>query len=105
MLKLTNVVVRDVRDRDGFKLGRVVEPHDGTEAGIVTADEQPRRECLLSTPRHRTSKSRICATDARGKIRWAVSPNFLHVADGGTDEASYIWGDPALAKPLDSTHC
>jgi hypothetical protein len=37
MLKFTNVVVRDVRDRDGYKLGRVLEPHDGTETGVIAA--------------------------------------------------------------------
>jgi hypothetical protein len=29
--KLSNVVVRDVRDRDGRKLGRIVQTYDGTE--------------------------------------------------------------------------
>jgi hypothetical protein len=34
---LANVVVRDVRDRDGVKIGRVVEPHEGTEDGVIAA--------------------------------------------------------------------
>ena len=38
-------------------------------------------------------ESRLCATDASGKPKWAVSPNFLHLAEIGTEEASYIWGD------------
>jgi hypothetical protein len=29
--KLSNVVVRDVRDRDGRKFGRIVQTYDGTE--------------------------------------------------------------------------
>ena len=37
MAKLIDVVVRDVRDRDGYKLGKVIEPHDGAEDGVITA--------------------------------------------------------------------
>jgi hypothetical protein len=37
-------------------------------------------------------ESRMCATDASGRPKWAVSPNFLHLAEIGTDEASSIWG-------------
>ncbi len=32
-----NVVIRDVRDRDGCKLGRVIQAHDGTEDGVIAA--------------------------------------------------------------------
>lgn len=37
-------------------------------------------------------ESRMCATDESGNPKWAVSPNFLHLAEVETDEASYIWG-------------
>jgi hypothetical protein len=35
--RLGNVVVRDVRDRDSQKLGTIIHPHDGTEAGVIAA--------------------------------------------------------------------
>ena len=93
MPNLTNVVVRDVRDRDGSKLGRVVEPHDGTEAGIVAAAQRASERMWVEYSDASNVESRICATNASGKIRWAISPNFVHIAEVGTDEAAYIWGD------------
>jgi hypothetical protein len=35
--KVKNVVVRELRDRDGRKLGRIIQPHDGTERGVIAA--------------------------------------------------------------------
>jgi hypothetical protein len=93
MPELTNVVVRDVRDRDGCKLGRVVEPHDGTERGVIAAAKTATDRMFSEYSTASNVESRICATDANGKLKWAVSPNFLHIAEVGTDEASYIWGD------------
>lgn len=93
MPKLTNVIVRDVRDRDGFKLGRVIEPHDGTEDGVIAAAKAATDRMYAEYSTASNVESRICATDANGKLKWAVSPNFLHIAEVGTDEASYIWGD------------
>jgi hypothetical protein len=93
MLKLTNVVVRDVRDRDGHKLGRLIEPHDGTESGVIAAAQRVSDRMFVEYSDASNIESRLCATDASGKPKWAVSPNFLHIAEVGTDEASYIWGD------------
>lgn len=104
MTNLANVVVRDVRDRDGLKLGRVIETHDGTEAGIVAAAQKASDRMWVEYSDASNVESRICATDGGGKVRWAISPNFLHVAEVGTGEASYIWGGPAPAKPLGSAN-
>jgi hypothetical protein len=89
---LRNVVVRDVCDRDGCKLGRLVEPHDGTESGVIAAAQRVSDRMFAEYFDASNIESRICATDASGKPRWAVSPNFLHLAEIGTHEASYIWG-------------
>ena len=92
MLKLTNVVIRDVRDRDGRKLGRLIEPYDGTESGVIAAAQRISDRMFVEYSDASNIESRLCATDASGKPKWAVSPNFLHIAEVGTDEASYIWG-------------
>ena len=91
--KFPNVVVRDVRDRDGYKLGRVIEPHDGTENGVIAAARIATDRMYAEYSDASNIESRMCATDTSGKPKWAVSPNFLHLAEIGTDEASYIWGD------------
>ena len=104
MPKLTNVVVRDVRDRDGQKLGRIIEPHNGTVDGMVAAARAASDRMFAEYSDASNVGSRICATDASGNLKWAISPNFLHIAEVGTKEASYIWGGPAPTKPLDSTH-
>ena len=93
MSKLINMVVRDVRDRDACKLGRVTEPHDGTEFGVIAAARIATDRMYTEYSSASNVESRICATDAEGKLRWAVSPNFLHIAEVGTEEAAYIWGD------------
>jgi hypothetical protein len=95
---LANVVVRDVRDRDGVKLGRIIERHDGTEAGIVSAAQKLSERMFAEYSSASNVGSRICATDTNGKVRWAVSPNFLHIAEVGTDEAAYIWGEPTMGR-------
>jgi hypothetical protein len=87
-----NVVIRDVRDRDGCKLGRVIESHDGTEDGVIAAARAATDRMYAEYSTVSNIESRICATDGSGKARWAVSPNFLHLAEIGTEEASCIWG-------------
>jgi hypothetical protein len=89
---LRNVVVRDIRDRDGCKLGRLIEPHDGTEGGVIAAAQRISDKMFTEYSDASNIESRICATDASGKLRWVVSPNFEHLAEVGTDEADYIWG-------------
>ena len=82
-----------MRDRDGYKLGRMIEPHDCTEDGVIAAARAATERMYAEYSAASNIESRICATDASGKPRWAVSPNFLHLAEIGTEEASYIWGD------------
>lgn len=88
-----NIVVRDVRDRNGNKIGTVVEPHDGTEAGVITAARRASDRMYAEYPEASNIQSRIGATDGTGKPMWSVSPNFQHIAEIGTDEARYIWGE------------
>lgn len=88
-----NIVVRDVRDRNGNKLGTVVEPHDATEAGVIAAAQRATDRMYEEYPEASNIQSRIGATDASGRPNWSISPNFKHIAEIGTDEASYIWGN------------
>jgi hypothetical protein len=89
---LRNVVVRDVCDRDGTRLGVVVESHDCTEAGAIAAAQKATDRMYAEYPEASNIQSRICATDAAGLPKWSISPNFQHLAEIGTDEALYIWG-------------
>jgi hypothetical protein len=95
--KLSNVVVRDVRDREGRKLGRIIQPHNGTESGVITAAQTVTDRMYAEFSAASDIQSRICATDSSGNAKWAVSPNFLHLAEVGTDEARYIWSGPGSA--------
>jgi hypothetical protein len=109
--KLGNVVVRDVRDRDGRRLGRIIEPHNGTEIGVITAAQAATDRMYAEFSAASNVQSRICATDSTGSPRWAVSPNFLDLAEVGTEEALYIWGGPGSgvrggpSYPLCSQKC
>lgn len=94
MPKLLNVVIRDVRDRDGHRLGRVIEPHDGTESAVIAAARRVTERMFAEYFDASNVESRICATDSNGKLKWAISPNFAHIAEVGTEEASCIWGGP-----------
>jgi hypothetical protein len=89
----SNFVVRDVRDRNGSRLGTLAERHDGTEAGIIAAAQRATDRMYGDYPEASNIQSRIGATDATGKLKWSISPNFSHLAEIGTDEASYIWGN------------
>jgi len=91
------LVVRDVRDRNGNKLGLIVEPHDTTEDGIIAAAKRATDQMYAQYPEASNIESRIGATDATGRPRWSISPNFQHMAEIGTDEASHIWGGVASA--------
>jgi hypothetical protein len=87
------LVIRDVRDRSGNKLGLIVEPHDTTEGGIIAAAQRATDRMYAEYPEASNIESRIGATDATGSPKWSISPNFKHIAEIGTDEASFIWGD------------
>jgi len=90
------VVVRDVRDRNGNKLGLIVEPHDTTERGIIAAARRATDRMYAEYPEASNIQSRIGATDPTGRPKWSISPNFERLAEIGTDEAAYIWGDVAF---------
>jgi hypothetical protein len=90
-----NVVVRDVRDANGNKMGTVVEPHDATEAGVIAAAKRATDRMYAEYPEASNIESRLGATDASGRPKWSISPNFQHLAEIGTAEARYIWGDLA----------
>jgi hypothetical protein len=91
------LVVRDVCDRNGNKLGLIVEPHDTTEGGIIAAAKRATDRMYAEYPEASNVESRVGATDATGRPKWSISPNFQHIAEIGTDEASYIWGNVASA--------
>jgi hypothetical protein len=88
-----DVVVRDVRDRNGNSLGTIVEPHDTTEDGVIAAAQRATDRMYEEYPEACNIQSRIGATDATGRPKWSISPNFKHIAEIGTDEAFYIWGN------------
>lgn len=88
-----SIIVRDVRDNDGNKLGTITEPYDGTEQDARSAAERLSNRMYEQYPDASNVESRIVATDAGGKPKWIISPNFRHIAEIRTDQARYIWGD------------
>jgi len=38
-------------------------------------------------------QSRLLASNEHGRPAYAISPNFLHIAEIGTSESRYIYGD------------
>jgi hypothetical protein len=64
--KLKNVVVREVRDRESYILGRIVQPHDGTEAGVIAAAQAATHRMYSEFATASNGESRICATDSTG---------------------------------------
>ena len=63
----SNVVVRDVRDRDGNKVGTIVEPHNGSEASVIRAARRASQRMFAEYSEASNIQSRIGATDATGK--------------------------------------
>jgi hypothetical protein len=70
--KLENVVLRELRDRDGRKLGRIIQPHDGTEAGVIAAAQAATDRMYAKFSTASNGESRICATDDNGNPRWVA---------------------------------
>jgi hypothetical protein len=62
--KLRNVVVREVRGQESYILGRIFQPHDGTEAGVIAAAQTATDRMYAEFATASNSESRICATDA-----------------------------------------
>ena len=88
---------------NGNKLGDIIEPYDGTEDG---AREAARRTSVRMQDefggKASNIQSRMGATDASGKPKFAIGPNFS-IAPVDSDAGQYIWGDvskaPAAAVP------
>jgi hypothetical protein len=113
--KLRNIVVREVRDRESYILGRIVQPHDGTEAGVIAAAEAATERMYCEFATASNCESRICATDASGNPRWVVAPNFdgrdtaRHAQRGGRLTAGCrltlaAYGSPPL-EPRGASRC
>jgi hypothetical protein len=90
---LLNVVVRSVCDSDGNCLAAIVEAHDGTESGMIAAAQIVTQRMYAEHPAASNIQSRMVATDETGTAKWAISPNFRHLAELGTPDACYIWGE------------
>ena len=71
-----NVVIREACDRDGIILGHLVASHDGTPEDIVVAARRVTQRMFDAFADVSNVSSRIIATDASGRPRWGVSPNF-----------------------------
>ncbi|MCL4199556.1 MAG: hypothetical protein KJZ69_18835 [Phycisphaerales bacterium] len=71
-----NIVIREACDRDGIVLGHLVASHDGTPESIVAAARRATQRMFDAFADVSNVSSRIIATDASGRPRWGVSPNF-----------------------------
>ncbi len=91
-------VLREVCDSAGQLLGVMHAPYDGSLADAVKVAESISELMYLSFPDASNIQSRIGATDEAGRGKWVISPNFLHVAEVGTSEAAYIYGDLSFAS-------
>jgi len=76
-----NVVIREACDRDGIVLGHLVASHDGTPEGIVAAARRATQRMFDAFADVSNVNSRIIATDASGRPRWSVSPNFAVIEE------------------------
>ena len=88
-----NVVVRNVCDSDGNYISTVIEAHDGTESGIITAAQTATQRMYTEYPAACNVESGIGATDDDGRPKWTISPNVRYLAEIGTEEVRYIGGD------------
>jgi hypothetical protein len=89
-----NTVFMDVRARDGWRIGVLTAPHDGTRAGIVAAADLLQQRALARFSDHTHAGSRLFATDATGALGWVISPNLAHVSRYDSPEARETLGLP-----------
>lgn len=85
-------VIRELRDFDGKFITVICKPHNGDFEDMLESTKDIEKEMHYIYEASHVN-SRILATDESGKPKWAISPNLLHIAEIGTDEAQYIWGD------------
>jgi hypothetical protein len=76
-----NIVIREACDRDGVVLGHLVASHDGTPDGLVAAARRASQRMFDAFADACNVNSRIIATDAAGRPRWSVSPNFAVIEE------------------------
>lgn len=91
-------VVREVCDADGQRLGVVHARYDGSVDDAVRVAKSITEMMYARFPDASNIQSRIGVTDENGRGRWIISPNFSHVAEAGTSEGVYIFGDLNFAS-------
>jgi len=107
--KNANMVIRQVRDRNGNMLGTVMEPYDGTIEGARKAAEAATKRMYDEFPDAGNVASRMGATDENGNPKWAISPNFAYINPvdsldgratfGDADAIQQVYG-PKVAKDV-----
>lgn len=107
--KHANMVIRQVRDRNGTMLGTVMEPYDGTIKGARKAAEAVTKRMYDEFPDAGNLASRMGATDEAGNPKYAISPNFAYINPvdsldgratfGDADAIQQVYG-PKVAKDV-----
>lgn len=87
-----NNVFVDARDYNANRIGVYCMGHDGSEEDMVNTARKLIGE-LGNYVEYSGIQSRLLASDEHGKPAYAISPNFLHIAEIGTPESRYIYGD------------
>lgn len=96
-------VIRDVCDSDGQRLDVLHAPYDGSVEDAVRVAENLTDLMYRCHEYASNIQSRILATDEYGRGKWAISPNFKHIAEAGTAEAAYIGGDLRFAPTVNAS--
>ncbi len=91
--KHANMVIRQVRDRNGTMLGTVMEPYDGTIEGARKAAEAVTQRMYYEYPDAGNVASRMGATDELGNPKWAISPNFAYIDPVDSVSGRATFGD------------
>lgn len=87
-----NTAVMEVRDRNGNSLGVLEETHDGSMNGITRATRALQERAASDFGEEFSGIQSRTLADISGDLH-VVSPNGLHAAPVGSDEAKYIAGD------------
>lgn len=85
-------VIREACDFDGKQITIIAKPYKDTLEDMLKSAKSIEKEMYYIYEASHVN-SRIFATDESGKPKWAISPNLKHIAEIGTDESLYIWGD------------
>lgn len=87
-----NNVFVDARDINANRISVYCMKHDGSEEDMVNTARKLMGE-LGNYVEYSGIQSRLLASDEHGNPAYAISPNFLHIAEIGTPESRYIYGD------------